>query len=462
MFSLPGLCSLLFFLYLRPQEAIAALRSLPMLNLCAALAALGLMLDLRLGLARVRFVPALGWALAMVAWGLLATLVKVGPGAASQAFTRLMIPLVVLLLVGHGVTTFRGLQVLLGTVLALGLAISAVGIHQAAQPFGCFQVQNAWADRDMATGRYDGRPCEKHQDCRGPDAEPGYDYLCEKPGLLGTASIGGGRVRYRGILQDPNELALTIGIVVPFAIGFWQRRRNGPRALLLLGTLVAVALCTIFTRSRGGQLVFLTVLGAYFIRRFGLALGAVGGALAAIPVLLLGGRSGEEATASALERTEALYAGLQMVRSSPILGVGISHFADNHYITAHNSFMLAAAEMGLPGYFLWTSMLYVSVKTLLVGLRRYASRPEAAVAHTWAMTLLASYSGLLVGIFFLSFSYHVVLFVYLGLSGAYYQACCRHDPSFQVRYSLPEAVLVLLGNGAILALIYIYTRLKGV
>ena len=40
MFSLIGLCSMLFFLYLRPQESIPALRSLPFLNLCAALAGL--------------------------------------------------------------------------------------------------------------------------------------------------------------------------------------------------------------------------------------------------------------------------------------------------------------------------------------------------------------------------------------------------------------------------------------
>ena len=45
MFSLFGLCSLLFFLYLRPQEAITALQALPMLNLCAALGGLGLVID---------------------------------------------------------------------------------------------------------------------------------------------------------------------------------------------------------------------------------------------------------------------------------------------------------------------------------------------------------------------------------------------------------------------------------
>jgi hypothetical protein len=427
MFSLFGLCSLLFFLYLRPQEAITALQALPMLNLCAALGALGLVIDLRLGRAQVHLVPGLRWALLLAAWGLLATGAKAGGAAASSAATRIMIPWIVFLLIAHGVTSFRGLQVVFATVLALGMSIAAIGVHQAQQPFGCFQVKDAWADREMAGGKYDGRPCDTNRDCLLGDAEPGSDYMCERPGILGTASIGHGRVRYRGVLQDPNELAMAISIVIPFAIGFWERRRVALRAVLAASAVALVGLCTVYTQSRGGQLVYLTVLGAYFVRRFGFLAGGIVGAMAAVPVLLLGGRSGSEADSSAIERTEALYAGIDMIRESPLLGVGISGFADHHYITAHNSYLLSVAEMGFPGFFLWSSLLYLSVKTLVVALRRYADRPEARQATIWAMALIASFGGLFVGIFFLSFSYHVVLFIYLGLCGAFYQACRRHD-----------------------------------
>ena len=37
--------------------------------------------------------------------------------------------------------------------------------------------------------------------------EPGAIYRCERVGLFGTVSVGEGRVRYRGVLKDPNELA---------------------------------------------------------------------------------------------------------------------------------------------------------------------------------------------------------------------------------------------------------------
>ena len=60
----------------------------------------------------------LRFVLLLAAWGLLATAAKAGPGAAAAAASRIMIPWVVLILVAHGVSTFRGLQVLLGTSLS--------------------------------------------------------------------------------------------------------------------------------------------------------------------------------------------------------------------------------------------------------------------------------------------------------------------------------------------------------
>ncbi len=460
MFSLFGLCSLLFFLYLRPQEAIPSLQAIPALNLCAVLAALGLVIDVRLHRAEVAPAPTLRWVLLLGLWGILATFVKAGSSAAYDGFNRILIPWVVMVLIAHGVTSFRSFQIMVGTLLLLGLTIAGIGVHQAHQPFGCFQLKDAWADRELAGGKYDGRPCETNRECFTGDIEPGADYLCERPGLLGTSSIGHGRVRYRGILQDPNEMALAIGMVVPFAFAFWERRRKVLRALLAGLTVILVGMCTVYTQSRGGQLVFIAVLGSYFVRRFGLVSGAVSGLLIGVPILLLGGRSGAEADSSANERAEALYAGIDMIRSSPVLGVGITQFVEHHFITAHNSYLLALAEMGLPGLFLWSSTLYLSMKILVVALRRYAGRPEAQVAMTWAMALLASYCGLLVGIFFLSFSYHVVLFVYLGLAGAFYNACRRHDPEFEVRYSLLDAGFVMAADVMVTGAIFVMSRLK--
>jgi len=147
------------------------------------------------------------------------------------------------------------------------------------------------------------------------------DYACEHVGLLGTQSAGG-RVRFRGTMEDPNELALFVAAVVPLALAFHERRRSALRLGLLAAAVALAGTCALLTQSRTGQLAFLAVLGVYLVSRLrwrGLALGLA----CAVPILLLGGRDTEEAAASTLSRLEAWEVGLELLRGSPILGVGL-------------------------------------------------------------------------------------------------------------------------------------------
>ena len=51
-----------------------------------------------------------------------------------------------------------------------------------------------------------------------------------------------------------------------------------------------------------------------------------------------------------------------MWRSHPFLGVGLGQFGEYHYLTAHNSYLLALAELGFPGMVLFSSIVYLSIK----------------------------------------------------------------------------------------------------
>jgi O-antigen ligase len=220
-----------------------------------------------------------------------------------------------------------------------------------------------------------------------------------------------------------------------------------------------VATATVFSQSRGGQLVFLTVLGCYFLKRFG-ARGLVAGAVVAAPMLILGGRGGAEADSSSKERLECWYEGISMFKSAPVLGVGFRQFTEHHYLTAHNSYVLAPAELGFPGFVLWTAVMYTTTKIPAVALIRYRDGGDAEVARVWAMALLASILGLLVGIFFLSFCYHYVLWIYVGLSGAFYSAVRTHDREFEVRFGLRDLAAVVVIDVALIAALYVYTRVR--
>ena len=463
MFAIPGVVALVVFIYARPQEFFERLRVLPLLHIFVGLALFGFALDVRVGNSKLRTTPQLPWIAAFFVWSSFTVLVR-APGTAVEQMVALAICLALYLLIAHGVQSFRGLHVVAASVLSMVLFVCGVGAHQAFAQTGCVIVDESVPG--SSSGTPDGRPCETPRSCYSGDAEPSAEYQCEHIGLFGTTSIGRGRVRYRGVLQDPNELALAGGVGLPLAFAFGQAEKSSfMRRLLAALAFALVLVCVVLTESRGGQLVFLAVLAAYFINRVGLVGIALGGVLA-LPLMLLGGRGGEDASSSTLERVECWSEALSMFRAHPFLGVGLGQFTEHHYMTAHNSYLLALAELGFPGMMLFSALLYLSAKVPYASLKlmRSTSAPEtlagATLTRAWAIGLLAAFIGLCVGIFFLSFTYHYVLWIYLGLSGALYSAVRRHVPSFRVRLTGVDLSLIAAINVTIIALVFFYARWK--
>jgi len=306
------------------------------------------------------------------------------------------------------------------------------------QPRSCVAVDDA----HPGEGEPDGRPCEITDDCFTSEAEPGWEYRCEKVGMFGTYSIED-RVRYRGDLHDPNELGMTICIGgLAFLLAFALRRRTALMitAAVLGGLLIFWTI--ILTQSRGALVVFMAVPGVYFVKRYGIT-GLAAGAVVALPLMTLGGRSGDKADMSTMLRYEAWAAGLQMFKSSPVFGVGHRQFGQNHFMTAHNSYVLALGELGLLGMILFVGVLYMSVKVLWSGVRELDKVPGAAAARTWGLALLSSFAGMLFQINTLSFAYHPVLWIMVGLAGAYSSAVRHHKPDFVVKTTLRDALIVV-------------------
>ena len=451
MFAAFGILALILVDYLRPQEYLPILQGIPVLHVTTALALLGLALDLRLGVTTPTRAPHLLPTILFVLWCMI-TLVVRAPDQLGVRALALSTPIAIYLLLAQGIQTFRGLQVLAGLLLAIGVSLAAIGVDQGLSDWGCHRIA-------MEAGHevfiFDGRPCseEDKRVCEGEGSEPGSDYVCERVGLFGTQTIRG-RVRFRGTMEDPNELSLVIGIVLPFALAFIDRRRSTLRLLLFAVAFGTIGLCVYFTQSRGGQLVFLTVLAVYFIRRYGARAGLVAGSVLALPILIFGGRSGAES--STIERTECWWTGLHLVAASPGFGVGFGQFTEHHALTAHSSFILAAAELGLPGLLIWSSVVYLAIKIPVVALRSRV----APVAQTWALALLAAMAGLMVGSMFLSYAYKTVYWIFIGLTGVLYQAIRRHDPAFTVRFGLRDLGILAAVDLTLLVALVGYTGSK--
>jgi len=456
MFTLPGLFALLVVIYTRTHEISSWLRPLPMMNLLYLAGCFGLLLDVRLGMVRAQACPQLRLVFPLWLWVLLSPLLTGGAFAHEATITA--VSMLLFIFVAQGVQSFRTLQLVALVILAISLFLGVVAFAQARSPFECILLEGSSPGDDG--GRPDGRPCESADECREEQA-PGEDYLCERPGPFQTTSVGHGRIRYRGILQDPNELALALGIVLPFAMALFAQRRSMARLLLLIACFAIALPVIVWTQSRTGQLAFLAVVVAYLAERINWKSLLAAAALAA-PALLLGGRSGEEASESTMDRLEAWSAGMKMFRSSPLWGVGKSQFVENHNLTAHNTFVLEAAELGFVGLVLWTAVFYTSFKIVILAIRRYRDRPDATVAYVWARALLASLCGIAVGTTFLSLAYHPVVWAFMALPGAYYLTVRNHDPEFRVAFGARD-LLTITGFAVLwLAAMHGYLRVRGV
>ena len=436
------------------------LQAIPFLYLFFALSCFGVIVDLRLRVSKAIALPHLPWVLTFYAWALLTVVINAPHEIIASSLT-LTITVLLFVLVAQGVQSFRMFQTVALWLGLTALALSFIGVDQGLSPTTCIKIPSSVYVGGEILGVPDGRPCDNSNVCYLGDREPGADYWCEKPGLFGTHSVGG-RVRYRGVLMDPNELSLAIGAGLAFVFAICFVKPTLWRKLFLGVSLTFAGWCVYFSGSRSGQLVLVAVLGVFILWRYRwkaiLTLGPL-----AIPLLLAiasgGGR--KDADASTMDRYEAWASGFEMVRSSPIWGVGAGQYAQHHRLTAHNTYVLVMAETGFVGLFVFAMLIFVALKTCWLGMNRYRGRPEARAAEVWGVALLASFAAIFAGATFLSFAYHYILWIYLGLTAAYYSCVKRHDPDFEVHITFGDMVIVFLVALAIAPVLRVYLRLQG-
>jgi O-antigen ligase len=445
---------LVFLSIFRPQEIWPALDAFHLLDVVTALAALGVGLDFALRRTSHTWSPQLPFLAAFLGISYVAAVKALGSQGVSIATTRALIAAVFMLVLMYGTKTFGQLRALVTLVSVLCVVVSAVAVDQSRRPFECIEIAANEADApENGLGTPDGRTCEFKSDCyKGGRGD--VDYACEELGLFKTVTVNG-RVRWRGQLGDPNEMSVFIGAVIPLVLAMAAATKRW-LAMLLAALLIGLGIyAVILSKSRGGQLVLGTVFAVYFYRRYGWK-GIAVGALLALPVILLGGR---EATDSSDERIDLLYDGMTYVMHHPVLGMGIDQFGEMRGHTAHNAYLLAAAELGIPGLFAWSGLLWASVKIPLAVLRDPPPELPPEI-RALANALVVSFVGMAVGIFFLSFTFKQLLFLWLGMCGALYGVVRRLDDRFEVRVDRRDYIGIAAFDVLVLLAIYVYTRVK--
>jgi O-antigen ligase len=180
------------------------------------------------------------------------------------------------------------------------------------------------------------------------------------------------RIRGAGFLSDPNDFAQILLIALPLAFIAWRRGRVITNFFVVL-LPAALLLWTIYlTHSRGGLIAMAAVALMVARKKLGTTASTVLAGVFIFGMLALDFTGGRGISASnGADRLEAWANGLEMFKSAPLFGIGFNGFTDLYEITAHNSFVLCLAELGLLGSTLWLAMLVTTTAGLnrIIGLQ---------------------------------------------------------------------------------------------
>lgn len=242
------------------------------------------------------------------------------------------------------------------------------------------------------------------------------------------------RVRGQGFLSDPNDFSQVLVMCLPLLWVMWRTGSFLRNLLFVLAPGAVMGYGIFLSQSRGAMLGAASLL--FFIVRDWLGttkttiLMALGGT-GFIAASAIGGRAISSKEQSAAERIEAWSVGLELLKWRPIFGIGYGNFTDHNPLTAHNSFVLCFAELGLVGYFLWIGMIVLTYKSLSSVIEFMPSRNP----HRQMVALLRnSLVGFLVCAWFLSRTYQPVLYFLLALCiSAWY--CATQSPGMTDRES---------------------------
>lgn len=224
------------------------------------------------------------------------------------------------------------------------------------------------------------------------------------------------RLMYRGFLNDPNDFAQFLLVCVPLFGLLWKKRNPIFNFFFVFIPWGVLATGIIYTRSRGVLLGVAVLMLLYLKEKIGMAAGAIGSTFALVTLLILGFAGGRAiSVGGGMDRLDIWSDGLGMFKGSPIWGVGYGAFTEYSHLTAHNSYLLAVAELGLIGLFLWMGIIVCSVMQLSWIRKTLASRPALAEWSATAKVLQFALYAFLVTSYFLSRTYTTTLYLLIAM-----------------------------------------------
>jgi len=380
-----GLMMFTFVLFVAPQNFLPGLAVLMPAKLAMAVAMVAYLLSGR----HFPVTPTVQWGIAFIACAVVSIPLGFWPGGSLDVFfDQLGKSLVVFLLIASVVDTPRRLKVLVGSMMAWGTFAAVYAVIQ------------------YRTGELD----------------PTGQRIAGFNSPLAT---------------NPNDLALTLNILLGLALGLLPAVQRGRNRTLLLGATAILVAGIVATFSRGG-FVTLGVVGIMWaaqaartrgIRALGaLLLVAVVFGVAApaqyVDRLTTIFDSEADATGSSSERWELMETALSYIAERPLFGFGLGN--SRHVMVvrggpdreAHNAYLKVGAEMGVAAMIVYTAFVLSAFATARAARRRLARYPAGFEVAHMARGVQLSVAAYAVGALFSPVPYHFYFYYPAGLAVA--------------------------------------------
>lgn len=272
-----------------------------------------------------------------------------------------------------------------------------------------------------------------------------------------------GRIRFIGTFNDPNDVALALVVISPFAFRVISENssRFGKLVAFLCLTLIVCAIW--LTKSRGGMLSFGAVILFYIYQKYSKPKAVIIGlAVMAILYFVAPSRMSElnVREASAHGRIQGMAHAFWLMRANPknyLFGAGYNSIADEYGYVAHNTIMHVVGETGLIGLFLFLGLIYYSIKELMIV--QAVSGSENLSFKGWATSLIASFVGFIVGTLFLSRAYSELVYILIGCSVALFRIAHKENPSLKISLSRKDMRNITFVEVLAIAVAYIMVKL---
>jgi putative inorganic carbon (HCO3(-)) transporter len=231
------------------------------------------------------------------------------------------------------------------------------------------------------------------------------------------------RIRALGFLSDPNDFAQCLLVALPFLGLFWRPGNKLRNFLFVVAPALVILYGVFLTHSRGAVIGLGAIAVALLAKRLGKTRSLIAAVLLVAVMLspVGGGRESSLSEGSSAGRIIEWGTGIAMLKSSPIFGAGYDAFTNNGELTAHNSYVLCFAELGLFGYFFWLGLIVFTVTKLNTLLNSVKETDENRELLRCARVLRLSLFGFLATAWLLSRTYIVTFYMLIGMAVAVIQ-----------------------------------------